>query len=122
MRCPICTGYLAYEPEYLDYPARYTCKACGWMVSDPNFRKGKPSYFPADRIDKLIEWQMMYPGYDLYYPRSAAAQLGISLSFFRSSVRADSSAPVIVGRGVIACNTPELQAWWDGKNHHGITR
>ena len=117
-RCPICSGYLAYEPEYLDYPARLKCMACGWMLSDPNFRKEKPSYFPPDRIDKLIEWQMMYPGYDLYYPGSAAAQLGISLSFFRSSVRADSSAPVMVGRGVIACNTLALQQWWDAKNHH----
>jgi hypothetical protein len=25
---------------------------------------------------------------------------------------------VIVGRGMIACNTPALQDWWDGKKHH----
>jgi hypothetical protein len=32
-------------------------------------------------------------GYDLYCPRSAAAQLGISESFFRASVKNDSAAP-----------------------------
>jgi hypothetical protein len=26
--------------------------------------------------------------------------------------------PVIIGRGIIACNTPVLQQWWDGKRHH----
>jgi len=50
-----------------------------------------------------------------YFPRSAAAQLGISESFFRESVKKDPKAPVIVGRGMIACNTPALQDWWDGK-------
>jgi len=24
-----------------------------------------------------------------------------------------------MGRGMIACNTPALQQWWDGKNRHG---
>jgi hypothetical protein len=88
------------------------------MRSDPNFRKEKPSYFPSDVVDKRIGWQMEHPGYDLYFPSSAAAQLGISESFFRESIRKDSKAPVIVGRGMIACNTPALQEWWDGKNHH----
>ena len=48
------------------------------------------------------------PGYDLYCPRSAAAQLGISVSFFRESVRQHPEAPVIVGGGVLACNTPSV--------------
>ena len=61
---------------------------------------------------------MKHPGYDLYLPSSAAAQLGISLSFFRESVKKDRKAPVIVGRGMIACNTPALQEWWEGKRHH----
>jgi hypothetical protein len=108
-RCPQCGGYLSYEPELLETPARITCIACGWMRSDPNFRKEEPRYFPPDRTDKLIEWQQQYPGYDLYYPRSAASQLRISENFFRWSVKNDPAAPVIMGRGMIACNTPALQ-------------
>ena len=119
-RCPDpqCGGYLIYEPELAGIAARVKCMACGWMRSDPNFRKEKPTYFPSDSIDKRIEWTMQNSGFDLYDPRSAAAQLGISLSFFRESVRSDSSAPVIVGRGMIACNTPALEEWWNGKKHH----
>jgi len=49
---------------------------------------------------------------------SAAAQLGISDSFFRESVRKDPKVPVIVDRGMIACNTPAFQQWWHGKRHH----
>ena len=85
---------------------------------DPKFRKEGASYFPPDRVDKQIEWQQQYPGYDIYFPQSAAAQLKISVSYLRDSVKADSAAPVIWGRGRIACNTPALQQWWDGKNHH----
>ena len=92
------------------------------MVSDPNFRKEKPAYFPSDWEDKRTEWTMQNSGFDLYDPRSAAAQLGISVSFFSESVKKDPKAPVIVGRGMIACNTPALQQWWDGKNHHRINR
>jgi DNA-directed RNA polymerase subunit RPC12/RpoP len=117
-RCPQCSGYLLYEPEFPETPARYKCMACGWMVSDPNFRKEQPRYFPPDSVDKRIEWQREDPGYDLYEPKSAACQLGISESFFKYSVKHDSSALVIMGWGLIACNTPALQAWWDGKNHH----
>src|SRR5688572_10514114 len=118
MKCPTCGGYLSYEPELLETAARYTCISCGWMRSDPRFRKEEPRYFPPDRTDKQIEWQQQYPGYDLYFPKSAAAQLGINDSYFRESVKADSSAPVIWGWGMIACNTGTLQHWWDGKNHH----
>ena len=120
-RCPDCNGYLVYEPEFVDTAARVKCISCGWMRSDPNFRKEKPSYFPSDVVDKRIGWQMEHPDYDLYFPGSAAAQLGISLNFFRESVKNDPKAPVIVGRGMIACNTPALQEWWDGKNHHWVT-
>jgi hypothetical protein len=120
-RCPDpqCGGYLIYEPELAGIAARVRCMTCGWMCSDPNFRKEQPRYFPSQAVDRRIEWQQRYPGYDLYYPKSAAAQLGISESFLRESVRSDSSAPVIWGRGMIACNTPALQEWWDGKRHHG---
>jgi hypothetical protein len=106
-----------FEPELIETAARYKCTACGWMLNDPNFRKEKPRYFPSDSVDKRIEWQNENPGYDLYEPESAACQLGISVSFLRYSVRQDSSAPVIMGRGSIACNTPALQSWWDGKKH-----
>jgi hypothetical protein len=41
-RCPQCNGYLLYEPEFLETPARVKCAACGWMVSDPRFRKEEP--------------------------------------------------------------------------------
>jgi hypothetical protein len=92
--------------------------ACGWMASDPKFRKERPSYFPTELEDKRIGWQMEHPDYDLYFPSSAAAQLGISGSFFRESVKKDPEAPVIWGRGMIACNTETLQQWWDGKKHH----
>ena len=64
---------------------------------------------------------MDHPGYDLYFSGSAAAQLGISVSFFRESVNKDPKEPVIMGRGMIACNTPSLQKWWDGKRHHRVT-
>ena len=117
-----CGGYLIYEPEVAKTAARVKCVACGWMRSDPNFRKEEPTYFPPDRIDKQIEWTMQNSGFDLYDSGSAAAQLGISESFFRESVRKDPKAPVITGRGMIACNTPTLQQWWDGKRHHRVIR
>ena len=112
-RCPNsdCGGYVIYEPELGGIPARLKCIACGWMRSDPNLRKEQPSYFPTDAVDKQIEWKMQYPGYDLYFPKSPAAQLGISVSFLKDSVRSDYSAPVIWGRGMIPCNTPALQEW-----------
>ena len=34
-----------------------------------------------------------------------------SVSFLRKRVKKDPKAPVIVGRGMIACNTPALQEW-----------
>ena len=74
---------LIYEPELAGIPARVKCIACGWMRSDPNFRKEQPSYFPSDVVDKRLGWQMEHPGYDLYFPSSAAAQLGISLELFQ---------------------------------------
>jgi hypothetical protein len=117
-RCPNCGGYLKFEREFLNEPARYYCIACTWSVNDPSFRREEPRYFPPERIDKRIEWQQQHPGYDLYEPRSAAAQLGIGVSFLRFSVNHDSAAPVIMGRGMIACNTPALQQWWDGKRHY----
>jgi hypothetical protein len=118
-RCPQCSGYLVCELEFVETPARLKCTACGWMLYDPNFRKEGPRYFPSDSVDRRIEWRQENPGYDLYEPKSAACQLGISVSFLNDSIREDPSAPVITGRGLIACNTPALQSWWDGKRHHG---
>jgi hypothetical protein len=117
-RCPQCGGYLMYEPELMETPARIKCAACAWMIYDPRFRNEQARYFPPDSTDRRIEWRQENPGYDLYDPGSAACQLGISASFFRYSVRNDPSAPVITGRGQIACNTGDLQAWWDSKAHH----
>ena len=71
-------------------------------------------------IDKRIEWQQVNSGFDLYEPKSRACQLGISVSYFNYSVKHDPSAPVRMGRGMIACNTPALQEWWDSKNHHRV--
>jgi hypothetical protein len=88
------------------------------MVYDPNFRREEPRYFPPDRTDRQIECRNENPGYDLYEPRSAACQLGISVSFLRYNMKHDPAAPIVSGRGVIACNTPALQEWWDGKSHH----
>jgi hypothetical protein len=119
VRCPQCGGYLMYEPEFLETPARLRCMACAWMLSDPNFRKEEPRYFLPDRTDRRIEWRQENPDYDLYDPRSAACQLGISVSFLKHSVRHDPAAPVLLSRGLIACNTPDLQEWWDSKKHHG---
>ena len=48
-------------------------------------------------------------GFDLYEPNSGATQLNISVSYFNYSVSNDPSAPVRMGRGMIACNTPALQ-------------
>ena len=115
MRCPLCGGYLIGEPESAGNPARVRCVTGDWAVTDLGFGKEEPRYFPSDAVDKRIGWQQEHPGYNLYFPRSAAAQLGISVSFFRESVKKDPKAPVIVGRGMIACNTPALQEWWDGK-------
>ena len=98
--------------------ARIKCTACGWMISDPNFRKEQPKYFPPDSVDRRIGWRQENPGFDLYEPTSAAYQLGISESYFKNAVKSDSSAPVLTEWGMIACNTPALQAWWDGKRHH----
>ena len=119
VRCPHCHGYLLYEPEFMETPARVKCVACGWAILDPNFRAEKPRYFPSDSMDKRIEWQQEHPGYDLYEPKSAACQLDISVSFLKYSIRKDPSAPFIMGWGLVACNTPALQSWWDGKRHHG---
>jgi hypothetical protein len=89
------------------------------MISDPNFRKEEPRYFPSDSVDKRIEWQQANSGFDLYERKSGAAQLRISVSYFNYSVSHDPSAPVRMGRGMIACNTPALQEWWDSKKHYG---
>jgi hypothetical protein len=118
-RCPQCGGYLTYEPELLEIPARFHCIACAWMIYDPMFRNETPRYFPTDSVDRRIEWQQEHTGHDLYEPKSAACQLGISVSFLKYSIREDPSAPVIMRWGLIACNTPDLQSWWDGKKHHG---
>jgi len=75
-------------------------------------------YFLPEAVDNRNGFEYDYRSDDSYYPRSAAAQLGISVSFFRESVKKDPKAPVLVGRGMIACNTPALQEWWDGKMHH----
>jgi hypothetical protein len=39
--------------------------------------------------------------------------------FLKYSIREDASAPVTMGWGLIACNTPGLQSWRDSKRHHG---
>jgi hypothetical protein len=118
-RCPTCGGYLKHEPEFLESPARLSCIACGWMRYDPNFRKEQPRYFPPDSVDRRIGWRQENPGYDLYEPKSAAYQLDTTVSHLKDCLRSDSSAPVLMEWGMIACNTPALQAWWDGKRHHG---
>jgi hypothetical protein len=69
-------------------------------------------------VNKRIEWQKENPGYDLYEPKSAAYQLNTSVTHLKYSIRTDSSAPVLMEWGMIACNTPALQAWWDAKRHH----
>ena len=119
-RCPQCSGYLMYEPELLETPARLKCIACAWMLYDPNFRKEEARYFPAESMDRRIEWRQDHPGYDLYEPRSAACQLSITVGTLRKSITHDPSAPVVLGRGLIACNTPALQEWWDGKKHYSV--
>ena len=75
----------------------------------------------SDLVDRQIEWQQANSGFDLYEPNSGATQLNISVSYFNYSVKHDPSAPVRIGRGMIACNTPALQQWWDAKNHHRVT-
>jgi hypothetical protein len=120
MRCKIGDGYLIYQPEFMETPARLKCMACGWMLSDPNFSKEKPRYFPPDSVDRRIEWRQKNPGYDLYEAKSAACQLGVSVSYLKDCIRRDSSAPVLMEWGLIACDTSVLQEWWDAKRHHGV--
>jgi len=67
-------------------------------------------------VDRCIGWKKEHPGYDLYFPRSAAAQLGISEAFSENQWNQDRKAPVIMGRGMIAGNTPVLQGWWVERN------
>jgi len=95
-RCPKCSGFLDYEPEFLDTPARVKCIACPWSVDDPNFRKEQPRYFPPDSVDRRIELRKEHPGYDLCEPKSAACQLNISASYLQYSVKHNSSAPVVL--------------------------
>lgn len=115
-----CGAALIYEPELLDTPARWRCIACGWMLSDPKFRKISPGIFQRNQWIAGLAGKRNIPDTTYYCPRSAAAQLHIGESFFRESVKNDPKAPVIIGRGVIACSTPALQEWWDGKNHHRV--
>jgi len=75
-------------------------------------------YFPPEAVGNRNGFEYDYRSDDSYYPRSAAAQLGISVSFFRESENKDRKAPVIMGRGMIACNKAALQEWWDRKKHH----
>jgi hypothetical protein len=118
VRCPVCQGYLVCEREFADTAARIKCTVCGWSLDDPNFRRQTTSCFPSDMVDKKIGWRKDNPGFDLYEPSSAACQLGISTSFLRYSVTHDPAAPVILGRGMVACNTQALQNWWNRKDHH----
>ena len=85
-RCPVCGGYLTLEPEFIGAPARLRCIACAWMVYDPNFGDEKPRFFPPASVDRRIEWQQEHPGYDRYEPRSAASQLGVTVSFLKHSI------------------------------------
>jgi len=82
-RCPQCSGYLTWEPEFMDTPARVHCIACAWRVYDPRFRTEEERYFPSDSTDRRIERRNENPGYDLYEPRSAACQLKISVSYLK---------------------------------------
>jgi hypothetical protein len=113
-----CGAALIYEPEFLDTPARWICMAFGWMRTI-QISENNPGIFLRNQwIGRSAEKE--HPGYDLYCPRSAAAQLHISGSFFRESVKKDPKAPVIPGRGMIACNTSALREWWDEKRHHKV--
>jgi hypothetical protein len=92
--------------------------AFGWMRSI-QISENNPGIFLRNQwIGRSAEKE--HPGYDLYCARSAAAQLHISGSFFRESVKKDPKAPVIPGRGMIACNTSALREWWDEKRHHKV--
>jgi hypothetical protein len=55
--------------------------ACGWMLSDPNFRKEESRYFPSD--DKRIEWQQEHSGYDLYFPQERRCSAWNQREFFQ---------------------------------------
>ncbi len=69
-RCPDCKGYLVCEAESGETAARIKCIACGWMRSDPNFRKEPPKYFPTESVNKKIGWQQQNSGYDLHSRKS----------------------------------------------------
>jgi hypothetical protein len=69
-------------------------------------------------VVEIIPYSLLQAVTESHYPAVRPLSPGISKSFFRERVKSDFSAPVIVGRGLIACNTLELQEWWDGKRHH----
>jgi hypothetical protein len=118
-RCPVpqCGGYVIYEPGTWWNTSAAEVDRLRVDALRSRFQERTAELFSNRASGQRIGWQMEHPGYDLL-PSSAAAQLGISLSFFRESVKKDRKAPVILGRGMIACNTPALQEWWEGKRHH----
>src|SRR5215467_5717185 len=84
-------------------------RVSGWFVIRTSGRKSR-GIFPLMQWTSALKWRQEHPGYDLYEPKSAACQLRISVSFLNHSIRTDSSAPVIVGRGLLACNTLHYRA------------
>src|SRR5437870_11905386 len=86
--------------------------ACAWMLYDPRFRKEEPRYFPSDRMDRRIAWRQENPGYELYEPRRAACQLGITVGSLRNSMTHDPSAPVVLVRCQIMCDLMSALDTW----------
>jgi len=92
------------------------------MISDPNFRKARSRYFfqpnqwtgASAGKRSIPDTICIFPGVPLPSSESARA-------FSENQWNQDRKAPVIMGRGMIAGNTPVLQGWWDRKKHHCVT-
>jgi hypothetical protein len=115
---PAMQVYLLYETELLETPALYKCTACGWMVCDPNFRKEQLRYFPPDSVDKRSNgngriWAMTCTRQEARLVSLESVRVTSKMLSETTRLRRSSWAG-----GLIACNTPALQVWWDAKNHH----
>ena len=112
-----CGAALIYEPEFLDTPARWICKGADEWCLIRNSGKNNPGIFLWNQwIGRSAEKKNIRD--TTCIAPEAPGQLHISGSFFRESVKKDPKAPVILGRGMIACNTSALREWWDEKRHH----
>jgi hypothetical protein len=67
-------------------------------------------------VDRCIGWKKEHPGYDCIFPGVPLPSSESARAFSENQWNQDRKAPVIMGRGMIAGNTPVLQGWWVERN------